>query len=400
MNEGMRTTMMNNLGRKRPGFLLGGLALAFLLASPYRTAAQDKDLDRIIFKEGRTVKATVLQDDYDKLVYVKVGRKQKEEAASKIDRVVYGGLPQAFLDGDKAERAADQGAQNAQNLYENAARSYELAANSAKRAPVKALALYRAALCRMKLGLKNKTLLPTAVKAFQAFLGFAPKSRFSLRARLELARCHRLNGNLAGGLKVLDAFSKRILDETLPVKWDALVLLERIRTLLAGGKPRDAAPLVDGAGRALDEIQPKTDEVRALRVELEFLQGKIKIESKDFSGAETYFQALLNKASKDPDLRTVAYAGLGETYYARGMAKKSEEDLWKAYFNFARAYVLDVRDREMGARVLYYQGATLLALGPLKAGRDSAATAKGYFNQVVKFFPLSDFAALAADKLK
>ncbi len=392
--------MMENPVDKRPAFLLGGLALAFLLACPCRAFAQDKDLDRIIFTGGRTVKATVLQDDYDKVVYQKVGRPKKEEPASKVQRIVYGGLPQAFRDGEKAEKAADQGAENAKSLYENAARSFELAANTAKRASVKALALYRAALCRMKLGLQDKALLPSAIKAFQAFLEFAPKSRFSLEARLELARCHRLNGDLQGGLKVLDAFSKRILDETLPVKWDALVQMERIRTLLAGGKPRDAAPLVDGAARALNEIQPKTDEIRAYQVELKFLEGKTKIDSKDYSGAETYFQGLLSQASKDPDLQSAAYAGLGETYYARGMEKKSEKDLWKAYFNFGRAYVLDIRDREMGARVLYYEGAVLLALGPLKAGRDSAATAKGYFNQVVKFFPLSDFAALAADRLK
>ncbi|GEM_PF-6959125 len=400
MNEGMRTTMTDNLGMKRPAFLLGGLALGFLLASPLRGSAQDKDLDRIIFTDGRTVKATVLQDDYDKVVFAKVGRAKKEVPASKVQRILYGGLPKPFLDGDKAEKAADQGAENSQDLYENAARSFELAANSAKRAPVKALGLYRAALCRMKLGLKNKTLLPTAIKAFQAFLEFAPKSRFSLQARLELARCHRLAGDLQGGLKVLDAFSKRILDETLPVKWDALVQIERIRTLLAGGKPRDAAPLVDGAARSLAEIQPKTDEVRAYQVELKFLEGKTKIESKDYSGAQAYYQALLDKSPKDPDIRAAAYAGLGETCYARGMAKKSVKDLWEAYFHFGRAYVLDIRDREMGARVLYYQGATLLALGPLKAGRESAATAKGYFNQVIKFFPMSDFAALAAEKLK
>ncbi len=400
MNVGMKTAMIENIFTRGSALVLGGLMPFFLSALPARAQAPSKDLDRIIFKDGRTVKATVLQDDYDKVVFVKVGRAKKEEPTSKVIRIVYGGLPPAFLQASKMESQAAQGAENAQDLFENAARSYELAANTVKRPPVKALALYRAALCRMRIGLASSSLLPQAIQAFQAFLTFAPKSRFSLQARLELARCHRLAGDLEGGMKVLNAFSKRILDETLPARWDALVQLEKIRTLLAGGKPMDAAAMVDGTARALAEVNPQTEEIKNFQRELKFLEGKAKVDAKNYSSAETFFKGLLQRSDKDPAMKVVAFAGLGETYYARGLAKKSEKDLWQAYFNFGRAYAMDFRDNQMSARALYYEGSCLLALGPLKAGRESMTTAKGYFLQVVRFFPLSDFAALAAKKIK
>ena len=394
----MKTNMKTSLGDGRLTLLSAGLVLAFLTGLPPASTAQGQDLDRIVPVEGRAIKATVLKDDYDKVVYKKY--QEKSIPTSKVKLIVFGGLPEAFRQGELAERKADEGAENALDLYENAAGSFELAANTANRVPVKALAFYRAAICRMKLGLASASRLPQAIKAFRAFLDFAPKSRFSLDARLELARCYRLSGDLQGGLKVLEAFSKRIMDETLPAKWDALVQVEKIRTLLAGGKPKDALTMVDGAARALDEITPQNEEVKALQRELKFLEGKARVDSKDFTGAESFFQGILDKAGGDLAEKVVALAGLGETYYARGLAKKADRDLWAAYYNFAKAYVLDIRDGEMSARALYYQGACLLALGPLKAGRESAAAAKSYFEQVVKLFPLSDFAAMAAKKIK
>ncbi len=398
--NGMGGNMRKSLDSLWAAGTLAGLAFAWAAFLPGTASAQDRDLDRIVLTSGRSISATVLKDDFDKVVYKKVGRKEKEVPASTVMRITYGGLPDSFQQAVKMERKADEGAEDAQSLYENAAGSFELAANTIQRKPLKAFALYRTAICRMKLGLSSSARLPQAIEAFRKFLEFAPRSRFSLRARLQLARCYRLAGDLQNGVKVLDDFSKLILKETLPARWDAMVQVEKIRTLLAAGKALDASTLVNGAAKALEEIQKKDPEILALTMELKFLQGKCKIEAKDFSGAESYFQDLLSQSGKDPALKVVALAGLGETYYARGIEKKIDKDLWRAYLDFARAYVLDTEDKEMSARVLYYQGACLLALGPIKTGRNLAGTAKSYFEQIIKFFPLSDFAALAAKKIR
>jgi TolA-binding protein len=94
-----------------------------------------------------------------------------------------------------------------------------------------------------------------------------------------------------------------------------------------------------------------------------------------------------------------AQVGLGRAHLADGLARKDTKLLRQAQFAFAQAYVLDWKDGPFTAQALYYLGQCLLALGPDRAGKDCIARAKEYFQQVVRFYPTSDWALLAQKKI-
>ncbi len=96
----------------------------------YRIANAQDDPDKIRLKKGRTIKATVKYDGYDKLVYKKGGRAEKTIPASQVAEVIYGGFPDSFSQGLAAEKKIEKGIGNPIELYETAAKSYELAANT------------------------------------------------------------------------------------------------------------------------------------------------------------------------------------------------------------------------------------------------------------------------------
>lgn len=377
---------------------LAALAGLLLAGGP---GARAQELDRIERSDGPPIRATVLHDGYDKLTYRIPGRPEKDMSPALVLQVTFAGLPDAYQQGRAAEESADKGHPNAAEAYETAANSYELAASRDLRPPLKALALYRGAVCRLKLGLLVPARLADAASKLEAFIAAQPGSRMVLEAMLQLGKARRLKGDFKEALDGLKALESKALKENLPRLWEARAKMEQIRVHLAAGKPQDGATLVGSTAKTLDEITPKTPEVEALNLGLKGLEGTILVETKDYNGALRFFQRLLEqgKDQKNKAYLAAAHLGMGETYLARGSAANSSQDLRLAQLSFAQAYVLDGEDGERSAQALYLQAETLRLLGPERAGQEAAGLSKDLYRQVVTQFGASDWAAAARKKM-
>jgi TolA-binding protein len=379
---------------------LAGLLLGALLPA----AAGQRNPDLLRYKAEndriRSTKVKVLEYGYLTLKYQKDERDPKELPISRVLTVRLGGFPPAYQQGMAAEKQAGTVAGNLLENLEKAANSYALAAGEeGLRQPLKAAALYRSAICTLKLALAESSWIDRAVTRFREYLQAYPKHHEALQAILHLGKLLRLKGSPDEALTELKKIDQKVLDENIPVIWEVRSKLEQVKAHFRAGRIQQARTTVANANTLLAEITGQQELVKSLQSRNDLLKGRCDIKAKAYDAAIRYFEGIINAAGTDLTRKVVGLVGKGEAFYHKGREKGDMGALRKAQLAFARASVLNPNMKEFGAKAAFFTGEVLTALAGKGEGARYAQQAKDYYREVIRYYPLSDWSAAARKRL-
>jgi len=377
-----------------------GLVLGLLL--PAASGQRNPDLLRYKVENDRTrtVKVKILEYGYLQLKYQKDNRDPKELPIDRVLTVRLGGFPTAYKQGLAAEAQARTGEGNLLKTLEKAADSFALAANEEKlRQPLRADALYRSAICTLKLALAESSYIDKGAERFREFLTSFPKHHEALQAILHLGKLLRLKGASDEAITELKKIDQKVLDENIPTIWEVRSKLEQVKAHFRAGRIQEARTTVANANTLLAEISGRPEEVKSLQSQSDLLKGRCDIVAKAYDTAVNYFEGIISQAGTDLTRKVVGLLGQGEAYYNKGKEQGDLGALRKAQLAFARASVLNPNLKEFGAKAAFFTGEVLTALAAKGEGAAYAQQAKDYYREVIRYYPLSDWSAGARKRL-
>jgi TolA-binding protein len=236
-----------------------------------------------------------------------------------------------------------------------------------------------------------------AAQAYQQVLAVKADSRFLALVRLGMARAYTEAGSYGDAEKVLNDFIGEVDSKRLPVSYKIEANLILGRNLEAQGRHAEAASRYGSvanearrlAGTAETEEQREDLAVLALRAEAD--RGAAMIAAKDYVAAETLFGSMSRSHRDDPRAQALADIGMGAVALGKG-----ELDL--ARVRLTAAATLHFKADEERPRALLLLARTYSELDK-KGEKGARRLARAYLNDLLKFYPASDYAGEARELL-
>jgi tetratricopeptide (TPR) repeat protein len=365
------------------------LALAIALAG----TASSAQADRILLHGAQSPinGVTVENEDFNEVTYkrpnVPDAQRIRSRDVSDIER-------------EPGSEPYDAGReQRKQGDFANAVKSFQLAlSKDGSKAWVKEYAQYQIAESQFALGLSDPREMQAALQSFEKLKAEFPKSRLLPAVELGIGQCLVELGRFRDAERHLTDLEGNarsrfgIQYELLAKKWNAKAF-EREKRF--GEAQTKYSSLYQAATKALGDADLKDFEKRrisTLAAEARNLEGTCLILAGQFDRAESFYRGLIREAEPKKDYETLAgaYNGLGESLFNL----KQPAEALQAFARTATIYFY--ADPET-AKALYWMGICEESKQP---GAPGLAASRPYFDQVVKVFPATEWAAKAKSKLK
>lgn len=353
---------------------LGRLAGALLIPALLTLAAgsaQAQRPDQVLYRNARgqakTESGTIVENSLSK-VRLDTGGRERDFETDKVDRVVFGSVPPAFVDGVAYFDRGD---------FENAAKKFQVATSDASaREVVQAAARLRAAQAWMRRGASDSSAFEQAKGDVERFLADYPDNREVPQARALLGRSTWLAGDSAGAAEVFRGLYQEAAGAeptpgySYPICYQAGIFAAQ--SFLASGDSATARSIFNELSGSLATLLASLDAADSSRNQLMNLQAKAKL-GEGFclladgkaSQAKTFFQGQLSSAGKgDSAQRFTAQLGLAEALLADGNPRQAQ-------IEFAQVSAIDFTDRDNVARALVGLAECALKLQDTD-GRDNA----------------------------
>jgi TolA-binding protein len=326
-------------------------------------------------------------------VVVTVDGKDASYDADRVQRIVWGEVPDPFREGQAWSERKD---------WEHAAASFRLAAgDESARAPVKAAARLAAAEALLHWGEKEPARFAEAAEEARRFVTDFPKNRELPKARMVEARATLLSGKAAEAGALYRTIYSDCGGDKVPPGYDRLSCLEAglqaARALLMAKDTLAArevyASLPGKASAAAAEVPPG-DPLRAhlsaIADEASLGEGFAELAAGNAKQAVLFFRPKVEGGGTQASeaLRFGATLGLAEALLAEGKAREAQ-------FLFARISALDYTDRDRVARALVRMAEAAKAL----ADPDYKKQAQAWLGDVLERFGDTPWAGRARELL-
>lgn len=298
-------------------------------------------------------------------------------SASDVKEVVYENFSQRY---ELANEAMATGAfSKAIDLFESAA------ANAKGRFEFEQqYGLYNAAECYRAMGEFDK-----AIVAFDKLLSAVPQTKFYGAVYQRKAECYLAQKNKTRAEEVFKKLREEVKSKGLSPRWDILAEYH-ILNLNEGSDPSQSLAAYEDLQKRAGTDYPDVANLARWRI------GYVLIQQGKIEDARAYFQDIIDeRQASDINVVAGAYLGRGNTYVNKANAKP--EDFQRALFDFLRVVVHygdQLGKSTKVAEALYWAGRCL----EMRGGTSSSDLAKEYYARVIKDYPSSEWARMAAER--
>ena len=331
--------------------------------------------------EAEGTSLTVLEENYDKLVYsVKVGDKSTRQDTSigTVKEVFYYPKPEAWSDAVSAMEGGD---------YESALSGFAaLAGNQSNRAWIRMYSLYYIA----KINQSAYQLNP-AIQAYEKLLTDFPKSRFAPEVLVQIGLIQLNVGNdsaAAGAFGRLQKLPGLPEGEKQTARYYTILIVQK-----QGEKTKNTTLLNQALNdyRALLAEVEKNPELKKVATLARLGIGNCLIFLSKFDEALSFFQAIAD-ATEDRTVLAGVFNGLGLCYY--------KTNKWKeALMAFLRTEVLYNEDPEQAAMALFYSGKCFEMMAGANIGADNPGRARAQYRKCIGRFGGTTWGKQASEAL-
>ncbi len=382
----MKLRSRTSWARKTPR-LIGSVLVILLCLGEVHAA------DTIIPISGRPIRdVQIVSESFKEVVYKLANVPTNQRVPStRVKEIRHGDTPQAYGTGLEAK---DRGE------YENAIQSLRLSIEKGKRPWVEEYCLFHIGECYQQWGLSDATKLERAIEVFGELKSKFSESRFLPMAEIALGQCLTASGKYSDAENHFTGLENSARS-TYGIEWEIEAKLGNAKNLELQkkyGEARTKYTSISTAARNETRRVPANDAAGEFKIkqllrladEARLREGICLIRAGSYGEAQNFYSTMISEARRNKD-----WTRLGGAYNGRGEALFNEKKYVEAYIDFSQTSAVYFSNPNETAKALYWSGLTREAMD----GKPTAKS-KEFFQDVVNFFPTSEWAAKAKEKLK